>query len=106
MGQVDNLRSAVINTNSNGDNVVIAGVAGRTIKVKALNFSTSTSTTLTVYSGPQASGTALSGAMAIPAAYYEGDNGNDVYTCVQGEGFNLYKADTASLQGYVKYQLL
>lgn len=106
MAQIDNLRSEVINANTNGDNLVIAAVAGRVIKVRAINFTVSAQSTITPYSGPQASGTALAGAMIIPAAYYEGDHGDTVYQCNPGEAFNLYKPDAVSIEGYVKYQLL
>lgn len=106
MAQVEHLRSAVVNCNSTGDNTLIAAVAGRTIKVKALSLTFTTATNVTFYSA--AAGTALSGTFDLQAnsSMYEGDTGNTVYTCNPGEAFVLNQSGTASIQGYVKYQLL
>ena len=108
MGQIDNLRTEVVGATINGDGTLVTGVAGRSILVKSLSLTFATAAAVTFYSGPSASGTALSGAFDMQAnsSMYEGDHGDVVYRCNPGEDFVLHTGSSSDVEGYVKYQLL
>jgi len=101
------LNSAVINTASTGDNIVIAAVTGRRILVWKMNFTVGGATTITAYSDVQATGTALSGAYNLTAngssLFFPYDS-SPYFITAQGKSFNLYSTGTTiQISGAIYY---
>lgn len=107
-----NLASAVINSNSAGDNLVIAAVTGRRIRVWGIDFTSGSAATITMYSDAQATGTALSGAfsLAVNGALSLGTpvSSNNMYLweTAQGKAFNMYTSTGTQMSGNIYYQVI
>lgn len=112
MNYIETLENGVVNFNGTGDNTVIAAPgAGKYLAIDFLAIVPSADVTLTIYSGPNASGTALSGAMPFKAnqpiiAENAMHNEHGVITCNDNQSFNLYSTGSSTVTGWVRYRII
>ena len=102
------VKRAAINAASSGDNEIVAAVSGKKIKVLSMLLVATEAVNATVYSGPQATGAALTGAIGL------GDNGGFVLNAptnewmhwmetTAGAKLNLYLSAAKQVSGTVLY---
>lgn len=98
------LKTAAVNFNSTGDNIVVAAQTGCSIFVYGISLTATTATNLTMYSKTP-SGTALSGAYDLQAngsmTFVPGDS--PLWVTNPGEAFVINQSGTASVQGTVYF---
>lgn len=94
------LKSAVINFNATGDNTIIAGVLGQTIRIMRMLLTTDgSSTTLTF---KDSTPTNFTGAMTLSGLILD-DSGEPWYVTASGKGFVINQSGTAQISGTVWY---
>jgi hypothetical protein len=99
-------RNAVVSHNGNGDNLVIAAVAGQVIKVWRCDITAGAAVSVTMKDG--AGGTALSGAYNLPAAGaplalpYDGA---PLWVTSPGNAFNMSTSSGVLLTGNLAHTL-
>lgn len=109
---IETLESVAVSFSATGDNIVIAAPgAGKYLAIDFLAFVPSGDVTVTYYSGPQASGTALSGAMPFKAnqpIIMENamENEHGVITCADNQAFNIYSTGSSTLTGICRYRII
>lgn len=96
--------SAVINTASSGDNTIVAGVAGQTIRVLEMMLTAHAATNLTFKDGS----TALTGAMELTAAgasfnFFIVCNGAPHFITSKGNNFVINNSNAVQLSGYILF---
>ena len=102
------VKRAVINAASSGDNQIVAAVTGKKIKILSMLLIATEAVSVTVYSGLQATGDALTGAIGL------GDNGGFVLNSptnewmhwmetTAGAKLNLYLSAAKQVSGTVLY---
>jgi hypothetical protein len=109
----ETLRTAVININTSGDNVIIAAPAttGDYIAIDFIQIIPTTAVTITFYSGPQASGTALTGPYPLSAQQVVTDenvfqNQHGIIECPPNTSFNLYTGGAVQCGGFIRYRIV
>lgn len=108
----ESLENGVVSFSATGDNTVIAAPgAGKYLAIDFLQFVPSADVTLTYYAGPQASGTALSGAMpfkANQAVTIENamHNEHGIITCDNNTAFNIFSSGTSTITGFCRYRII
>lgn len=102
------IRRAAIDASSSGDNTLVAAVAGKRIKVLAVLLVAAEAVDATVYTGPQATGTALTGTISL--ADNEGfvlpapvDPAQHWLATASGEALTLYLSAAKQVSGCVVY---
>lgn len=103
-GNASSFTEVAINFSASGDNVIVAGTANQTIRVFRMFFVTSAATNITIYDG--ASGTALTGAMAMGAnGGFTLDYQNEAWFHTSaGNAFVINQSGTAQVSGRCYYQ--
>lgn len=95
-----NAQSAVISFSGSGDNTVVAGVAGKTIRILKLVFNVAATTNITLKHGA----TAWTGAMPFVANMgFVEDAETDPFITASGEAFVINSSVAVQVSGYVKY---
>lgn len=100
------LTSAAINTSTSGNQTIIAGVGGKTIRIMELDLQVSSlgsgSTTITFKDGTS---TALTGGYYAQNGWSWGriNNGDPAFITSSGNGFVITTSNAAQLSGYVKF---
>lgn len=100
------LSEAIINTNSSGDNLIVAAVAGKIVRVYAMFFVAAGTVTVQAWDGPSNTGTALTGVMSLVAGipildlqYWQ----YPYFTTSVGNGFNLKLGSGVQISGRLYY---
>ena len=107
----ETIRTVVINTNTSGDNILIAAPTnGDYIAIDFIQIIPTTAVSITFYAGPQASGTALSGPYPLSAQQVVTDenvfqNQHGVIECPPNTSFNLYLGGAVQCGGFLRYRL-
>ena len=99
-----NLKSAVINISSTGDQTAISAVTGACIKIYGMSFTVDGATNITF----KAATTAISGVYDLTGAgsSLTFEPNNDFYYFVPaGSAFTISQSGTASIQGTVWYRI-
>lgn len=108
----ETLEQKVLSFSATGDNIVIAAPgAGKYLAIDFLAAVPSADVTLTYYRGPQATGTAISGAMPFKAnqpIIIENamHNEHGVITCDDNESFNIYSSGSSTITGFLRYRII
>lgn len=108
----ETLEQTPVSFSATGDNIVIVAPGdGKYLAIDFLQFIPSADVTLTLYSGPQASGTAISG--AIPFKANQADtienamkNEHGVITCDNNASFNMYSSGGSTVTGFCRYRII
>ena len=97
------LTPLAISFNSTGDNVIVAAVAGKTVRVFRIFFVTSAATNITIKDG---AGTSLTGAMSMGAngGFTLDLQGEAWFFTSVGNAFIINQSGTAQVSGAVYYQ--
>ena len=112
MNYIETLEQKVLSFSATGDNIVIAAPgAGKYLAVDFVSFVPSSDVTVTFYQGPQASGTAISGAMPFKAnqpIIIENaiKNEHGIITCDDNQSFNIYSTGSSTLTGFLRYRII
>lgn len=108
----ETLENGVVSFTGTGDNTVIAAPgAGKYLAIDFLAMVPSADVTLTLYSGPQASGVQKSGAMPFKAnqpIIIENaiKNEHGVITCEDNQAFNIYSTGSSTITGFIRYRII
>jgi len=103
----ENLRNAVINTASSGDNTLIAAPSDGYIAIDHINILPTTGVTVTFKSGS----TAVSGPYPLDTkqAYTIENamqNEHGVITCARGEAFVMNLGSAVQVGGFIRYRVV
>jgi hypothetical protein len=107
----ETLRTAPINIAASGDNILIAApTGGGYIAIDFIQIMPTTAVSVTFYSGPQASGTALTGPYPLGALQVVTDenvvqNQHGVMECKVNQAFNIYLGGAVQCGGFVRYRI-
>lgn len=108
----ETLEQAVVSFSATGDNTVIAAPGtGKYLAIDFLQYIPSADVTITLYSGPQASGTAISGAMPLKANQANTienamHNEHGVITCNDNQSFNMFSTGSSTITGFIRYRII
>lgn len=108
----ETLESVAVSFSATGDNVVIAAPGdGKYLAIDFLMFVPASDVTLTLYKGPQASGTALSGALPFKAnqpIIMENaiHNEHGVITVDNNSAFNIFSTGSSTITGLCRYRII
>lgn len=112
MNYIETLEQAVVSFTGTGNNIVVAAPgAGKYIAVDFLAIVPSADVTLTFYTGPAASGTAISGAMPFKAnqpiiVENAMHNEHGVVTCADNQAFNISSSGSSTITGFIRYRII
>ena len=107
----ETLRTVAINNAAAGDNILIpAPTGGGYIAIDFIQVIPTTAVSITFYSGPQASGTALTGPYPLSAQQVVTDenvfqNQHGVMECAVNKSFNMYLSGAVQCGGFVRYRV-
>lgn len=102
-----NLRTAVINISSSGENEIIPAPADGYIAIDHINFINTTAVSVTFKSGT----TALSGTYPLAdkqAVTLENSTHQEVgvITCARGQAFNMTLGSAVQVSGFIRYRVV
>lgn len=106
-------KTAVLSISSSGDNFAIPAPASTAqyIAIDFMSIFPSGTVTVTLWSGPAASGTQISGAYPLTVGQaIVIDNGcaleHGIIECQPGQGFNLNLGQAISVVGFIRYRII